>query len=142
MSYWKSKVQEHISALRNLSTSLDTNTSIIYAFTSTISTIADSKGNLESGRADSEVIAEVIEVLCGAVRDEDIQSTDVISHALYRLGKPAVQPVIDILRDIRQSVRKRAAKILSQITGKRFLWGNQNPIKWQNWCDRKGIVEN
>lgn len=141
MSYWKSQVQEHISALRNLSTSFDTNVSIIYAFNSTISTIADSKGNLESGRTDSEVIAEVIEVLCQAVRDEDIQSTDIISHALWRLGKPAVQPVIDILRDSRQSVRKQAAKILSQMTGKRFLWGNQNPIKWQNWCDQKEKVD-
>ncbi|MBI5902571.1 MAG: HEAT repeat domain-containing protein [Deltaproteobacteria bacterium] len=60
---------------------------------------------------------------------------DEAARALGRIGKPAVEPLIDFiaaLKDTDYGVRRGAAKALGTITGKNF---GEDQQKWRDWLE-------
>ena len=90
-------------------------------------------GPLISAMKDSPMVREPLG--WKSDRDRLNQATFLASAqwALTRLGAPVVEPLITAMKDETNFFRSLAGRVLSSITGKKFLRGNDSPEKWQKW---------
>jgi len=63
----------------------------------------------------SEIGAPAVEPLIDALRENDLKVRQVAKNALIKLGMPAVEPLIIALKDSNQDVRQVAAWVLGQL---------------------------
>ena len=69
-------------------------------------------------------------LLVTALNDPRVWDSRVVGNALVGIGKPVVEPLIDLLSNTNKDVRQAASNALAQITGRDFA---QNAEKWRKW---------
>lgn len=80
---------------------------------------------------DTRAIKPLIEALEGFKGMDSKFLLEIVSD-LSKIGKPAVEPLIEVLKDKDSYVRGNAAWVLRAITGQDF---GEDPIKWQEWWE-------